>query len=364
MIRKFLLPLLSIAGVAFAMVMVIRGNKPVPAAPPVAQPAQAPFAAYVAGAGIVEARTENISIGTDIPGLCTDVLVQVGDAVKQDQPLFKITDRALNAELAVRKAALATAQAKLKRLQSMPRPEEIPPAEAKVKEAEANLARSRELWQQVEKSIEDQVFSREEVARRRFAFQADQAKLSQAQADLALLKAGSWKEDVAMAQAEVENARAMVQQTETEIGRLTVAAPVDGDVLQVKIRPGEYAGNDRRDPLVLLGNINLLHIRCDVDENDAWKVSPSAKGRAFVRGNPDLWTDLKFVRIEPFIVPKRSLTGDSAERVDTRVLQVLYSFDRRLLPKPVYVGQQMDVFIERPDVATQPATTSTAHSSS
>ena len=32
-----------------------------------------------------------------------------------------------------------------------------------------------------------------------------------------------------------------------------------------------------------------------------------------------------------------ALTGDSAERVDTRVLQVLYSFERG--PWPVYVGQ-------------------------
>jgi hypothetical protein len=52
---------------------------------------------------------------------------------------------------------------------------------------------------------------------------------------------------------------------------------------------------------------------------------------------------LQFVRFEPYVVPKKSLTGDSTERVDTRVLQVLYSFNRDTLP--LYVGQQMDVFI-------------------
>jgi len=51
-------------------------------------------------------------------------------------------------------------------------------------------------------------------------------------------------------------------------------------------------------------------------------------------------------------VPKRSLTGDSTERVDTRVLQVLYRFDRGDLP--VYVGQQMDVFVEAPPIGTLP----------
>jgi hypothetical protein len=63
-----------------------------------------------------------------------------------------------------------------------------------------------------------------------------------------------------------------------------------------------------------------------------------------VRGNRDLKTALEFVRVEPYVLPKRSLTGESTERVDTRVLQVLYAFDPRGFP--VYVGQQMDVFVE------------------
>jgi hypothetical protein len=75
-------------------------------------------------------------------------------------------------------------------------------------------------------------------------------------------------------------------------------------------------------------------------------IRPDAAARAYVRGNRDIWTDLKFVGIEPYVVPKRSLTGDSTERVDTRVLQVLYAFEGGRLP--IYVGQQMDVFIDAP----------------
>ena len=64
---------------------------------------------------------------------------------------------------------------------------------------------------------------------------------------------------------------------------------------------------------------------------------------ASIRGNSREQFPLRFVRIEPYVVPKRNLTGDAAERIDTRVLQVLYA-----LPEgsPVYVGQHMDVFIE------------------
>jgi hypothetical protein len=45
------------------------------------------------------------------------------------------------------------------------------------------------------------------------------------------------------------------------------------------------------------------------------------------------------------VIPKKSLTGGSTERVDTRVLQVIYQFDPP--NRPLYVGQQVDVYIER-----------------
>src|SRR5207249_7949900 len=99
-------------------------------------------------------------------------------------------------------------------------------------------------------------------------------------------------------------------------------------------------------PLMLLGDTEHLHVRVDVDENDAWRIKPNAAAVAQVRGNSSLSTPLKFVRIEPYVVPKKSLTGESSERVDTRVLQILYSFEGGKLP--IYVGQQMDVFIDAP----------------
>ena len=54
---------------------------------------------------------------------------------------------------------------------------------------------------------------------------------------------------------------------------------------------------------------------------------------------------------EPFVVPKKSLTGDSTERVDTRVLQVIYRVEDDALP--LFVGQQMDVFIDGSDLKPQ-----------
>lgn len=345
MIRKYVLPLLALCGVIFAVYSVILTNRPLPAAQPVAAPALAPFPAYVAGAGIVEASTQNIAIGTPVPGLVTEVLIQVGNHVKAGEPLFKLDGRDLQAERLVRQAAVQTAEEQLARLTRLPRPEDVPAAEARVREAEVVLADMRTQLSMAESVTDQRAISREEVNRRHFAVQSADAKLAEARAQLALLKAGAWKHDVNIAKAEVATAQAQIKAIDMNLERLTVRAPVAGEILQVNIRQGEFApAGALQTPLMLLGNTDRLHVRVDVDEQEAWRVRPQAAAVSFVRGNRDLTAPLVFERIEPYILPKRSLTGESTERVDTRVLQVLYSFPRHALP--VYVGQQMDVFIE------------------
>jgi multidrug efflux pump subunit AcrA (membrane-fusion protein) len=351
MIRKYLLPLLAVGGVTFAVWTVVMSSQPIPAAPPVAHPSQAPFGSFVAGAGIIEASTENIGIGTPVSGVVTDLFVQVGQAVQVGDPLFKLDDRNLKAELAVRQTALQQAKEKLERLKRMPRPEEVPEAQARVKEAEASLADVKNQLTLAESVKDKRAISEEELWRRRYAVQVADAKLAQARAQLTLLKAGSWKPDLDVARAEVAAAEAQVMATQTDLDRLTIRALVQGQVLQVNIRLGEFAqAGMLQTPLMLLGNVDHLHVRVDVDENDAWRVRSDAPAMAFVRGNREIKTAIQFVRTEPYIVPKRSLTGDATERVDTRVLQILYGFDRGDLP--VYVGQQMDVFIEAPPLET------------
>jgi multidrug resistance efflux pump len=190
-------------------------------------------------------------------------------------------------------------------------------------------ARLDDLEQQlefVERVKDGRAVSAEEVSRRRSAVATAAAELAQAQA-------------------EVGAAAAQVQSVETEIERSTIRAPLDAEVLQVRVRVGEYApAAATSTPLILLGRLHPLHVRVDVDEHEGWQVRPGASAVGHVRGNPQLTTPLEFVRFEPFVVPKRSLTGDSTERVDTRVLQVIYRVERDDLP--LFVGQQLDVFIE------------------
>jgi HlyD family secretion protein len=315
MFTKYFLPIAAICGAVFAVVYVYGRGQPMATTQPVAPPPQAPFASYVAGAGIVEASTENIDIGTTVPGVVMKVDHVVWDRVKAGEPLFEIDNRDILAELAIRKAALVSASAN------------VDGQTAVAQDADSQ-------WEKVKGLSEARVISKEESDRRHFAQISADAKLAQARAD------------VAADQASIDAAN-------IELERRIVRAPVDGTVLQRKIHVGEYAmaGNyatpgAAESTLMKFGNIDMLNIRVDIDENDAWRIDVKhpAKAIAYVRGNRALSTPLTFVRVEPYVTAKTSLTGDSSERVDTRVLQVLYSFDPKKLP--VYAGQQMDVFIE------------------
>jgi HlyD family secretion protein len=351
MFRKYLLPLLSVSGFLFAVWMVLHAAKPVPPSKPIAEPPHPPYTYKISGSGIVEASTRNIAIGTPISGVVAKLLVKVSQRVKAGDPLFVLDDRKERAALAVREKVLAEAKARLARLLEAPRKEELPLARERVKEAEANLQDLRYQLQIAENVTDRRAISLEDLNRRRFAVQAGEARLALARANLRLLEAGAWSADIEVAKAEISRAEAEAQAARVEIDRLLIRAPADGNILQINIRPGEFGqGGVLPQPLMLLGDLNRLHVRVDIDENDAWRFHPSGKAVAFIRGNPKLKTELTFEYIEPYVVPKRSLTGDSTERVDTRVMQVIYSFPRTALN--VYPGQLMDVYIE--DKTRQP----------
>lgn len=344
-VRKYVIPLMAVAGVALAVHTVRSENQEKPVAAPAAAPAKSTFDTSVAGSGIIEASTQNIAIGTHLPGIITKLHVQAGDRVKAGDALFSIDDRTVRAEVLVRAANVQTAKQSLARLEQMPRAEELPPLQARVAEAQASLDDAKNTLAMWESVTDARAVVAEEMSRKRFAVATAESRLAAAKAQLDELKAGAWKPDTDVARAQIEAADALLQSTNTELERHTVRAPVDGQVLQCNIRLGEFAQvGSLGTPMILMGNTDTLHVRVDVDENDAWRVKAGAKARISLRGNSALGTDVTFVRIEPFVVPKRSLTGESSERVDTRVLQVLYSFPHTNLN--AYVGQLVDVYIE------------------
>jgi HlyD family secretion protein len=266
----------------------------------------------------------------------------------------------LRAQLKFQKANLLAAEAQLAKLEMQPRPEELPPSEAKVRVAKANVALAQDLSDRALKLRPGGAVSEEDYRQRHLSTETARQQLAQVQAEYQLLKAGAWDKDKAIARASVEQARAQVEMIQTDLDRALVRAPVDGDVLQVNVRPGEYVGAPPSQALVVLGNLRKLHVRVDIDEHDIHRFRTGVPARAALRGNPQLQFPLTFVRVEPYVIPKKSLTGDNTERVDTRVLQVIYCIDRSsssATPPALYVGMQVDVFL---NTANEISTTSSA----
>lgn len=349
--KRFILPGIAVASLLFAATWTL-AERPVrkPTEPP-AVPPETTSAQTVAAEGLVEPGTENINLSCAVSGLVTSLSVQAGDHVRAGQKLFSTDDRDLAADLAAKRAALDNARAQLTKLEAEPRPEELPPAEAKVAEAKAQLADAEVQVKLIESVADARAVKKEDVLRRRLAYQAAEARLAQAEKDLALLQAGTWAPDLAIARTQVEQAEAAVRQDEVGIERLTTRAPMAGVILQNKVRLGQYAQcGPLSEPLMIFGGSRELHVRADVDEEDAWRVKAGASAEARVRGNSKALYALEFVRFEPYVIAKQSLTGDATERVDTRVLQVIYRFRDR--ENTVFDGQQMDVFINTGHRAT------------
>lgn len=187
--KRLLIPLVGVLMLGFAVAHVVRARTPRDMLPPPEPPARSTFTEAVGAVGLVEASSENIAVSTPVPGLVVAVLVKAGDRVAAGQPLFTLDDRDLQAELGVRRAALAVARQRLARLQAQPRAEEIPPLEAKLREAEAALGDVLMQLRLIESVTDRRAIREEDLNRRRFAVEAARARRDEARTAVDLLKA-------------------------------------------------------------------------------------------------------------------------------------------------------------------------------
>lgn len=294
MLRKYALPALAIAGILFGIVTVIANARKIPPPPIAFPPPVPPYAHYIAGEGVIEASTDNIQVGTPFAEIVTDIYVTQGQQVKEGDALFVLNVETLEAQL----------------------------YQAQMDKAYAEVQYAN---QKTQLDLYDQLTDRRAVSENEYNqvyYGAEAALAAIAQADARIMVAQSY------------------------IDRSTIRAPVDGEVLQINIHVGEIANLNpfTQLPLIMFGPVCPSHVRINIDEDDAWRYQKGAPATAFVRGNSSIRFPLKFVRIDPLLIPKQSLTGATEERVDTRVLQVIYAFECDHLP--VYNGQILDIFIE------------------
>ena len=323
-----ILPVIALLGLALAAWFIFSGRPDRAMEEPAEQPARATGelanAERVAGAGIVEPSSEIVAVGTALSGLVTDVRVRPGDNVTRGQPLFVVDQRAGRARLRETEAGVGEARSAIAEAQA---------AIAEARAAERTAGRQLQLYREVS---DPAAVSRSEVIRAEGEAAAARERRELAEARLAA------------ARARLGSAEAQRGSAATELERLIVRAPISGEVLRVNVRPGEFVSTmGGGGSFIELGETRPLHVRIDIDEDEAARVDLGAPAIVSPRGAADRQVRAAFVRVEPLIVPKRSLTNTAAERVDVRVMQVIYRLPEGAGGQdgPFRVGQQVDAFI-------------------
>ena len=300
------IPAISAAGLLYGAYYIEVASKP-PAFPnvQVGLPPTSPFPETISGTGIIEANSRNIDIGSNLSGVVVEVHVTEGQMVKQGDPLFRLDDRSAKANYFEQQNAVASAKAQIEEAKTL------------AADQKDQLTRAELLKTGVSITVD-------RLERLRFAAQTATAKLRVAKANLVAAES-RWNS------------------AGIELQKLTVNAPIDGRILKANIHPGEYVQAGAKTPPIVLGNDKPLYIRVSIDENDLWRFKEDSAAEGALRSNRAVRFPLHFVRSVPYVIPKTSLTGLNSERVDTRVLEVLYSIGET--ESPLFIGQQVDVFI-------------------
>ncbi len=288
----FILIFISLIGIAVALGAIYYGDLE-KSGNNVALPSiKLPYKSFIAGTGIVEAGSKNITIGSQVAGVVKKVFVVNGDKVHKGELLFSIDDSKASVNLPVLEAEVQTALAKE---QSAKHQLDII---KKMKKVSASM---------VTKEKYTQLFDAYNEA----------------------------KESVKLAQ---QKHKALLE----KLKLYKVYAPIDGIVLRSNLTVGSYF--DAQSKALVLGS-NNYNVKVNINEFDTWKFEKGAEATAFIRGNPEQKVELAYLYTIPMVSPKTNLTGSPTEQTDTRVLQVVYKV-KNTPEFPLYVGEMLDVFIK------------------
>jgi len=338
------LPLLGVCLIAVWITVSARKPEHVP---PLVAPASSPYEHTIAATGVVEASDRNFNLVPPISGQLTQLFVKENDLVHRGDKLYQIDDRQQRAAVASAEAAVAKSRATLEVDRTT-----VATQQANLESARASVASSRASYDDAKQIsdrdeglhkdgiVSDEAYLTALKAKEGAYARWQQAKAQEAQAEAQLANA---RATLIEQQADLAAAIASDQQQHVQLDQLTVRAPADGKILQVNNRAGEYLSSVAGTAPVLFGDTDSLLVRVDVDEINASHVRPGCTAIAALKGDSSRRFPLQFVRIVPYMVPKQSLTGSNSERVDVRVLQIEFRFNPP--PFPVYVGQQVDVFL-------------------
>ena len=298
----------------------------------------------IAGPGRVEPVSEDIAIGSELSGKLRSVLVEEGDHIRKGQVLAVLENDDYRAEVHAAQADLSAREATLRKVVNGARSQERSEALSSVREAEAVMNNALSEKERREKLFAAGVISREEMERSTREYNVAKAQYQEAVERHSLVDDHAREEDVALAQADVQLAQAQLSDAQAKYQKTLIKSPIDGTVLRKHHRNGESVSNSSTvpDPILTVGDQDVLRVRMDVDEADVNKVHVGQK--AYVTA--DAYVDKKFwgrvIRVGEQLGPKNVRTDEPAERVDQKILETLVQLDRGTdLP----VGLRVDAYV-------------------
>lgn len=235
------------------------------------RPQRALIVQTVTGPGKIELIDE-AKIASETIGQVEAVYVDKGDLVQKGDLLVKLDDEDA-------KARLESAEARIERLR------------AAIQLAEADLRKAQEEWQGFE-HLKARGFSSETELR-----------------DVSTLLEKT-KASLAMSQHELTESFAIRRNSQQDLERTQIRAPISGTVIQRDVEVGEIviAGTTNLPGTVLLtiGDLNKMRVRADIDESDVALVRPGQPARIFLQANQDEPVD----GVVELIAPKGTKVGD------------------------------------------------------
>jgi len=350
---------LSILGILAGLVAAYIFGMQRHAQPPVFKPVSNPYVTAIYADGIVESEQQggqNVNIYPEVAGPITRVFVREGEQISAGTPLLSIDDSVQAATTEQLRAQSEAALVLLQELKAQPRRETLAVAKAQVDQARANLKASRDQYDKRRASydFDKRSISKDVVDTAQDAVAQATAGLEVADRQYELTRAGAWSYDVSNQQKQYEALRQAYRAAVALLQKYTLKAQADGVVLTMNGTPGSYVSSlgiydaytQGSDPLIVMGAPQeYLSVRCYVDEILVARLPLPAHMQAqlSVRGT-DVKVPLEFVRVQPYVSPKIELSNQRQEKVDLRVLPVIFRFRTKDLPM-IYPGLLVDVFI-------------------
>ncbi len=281
-------------------------------------------AVMVAGSGSVEPDSQSIKLSADLSGKLRSVNVEEGQAIHKGQVLAQLENEDYAAHLASSAAELRKKEAIMRKVVNGAQSRERSQALASEHAAEAVMKNAKENLERRQKLFDAGVISREELERYTKEYNVAKDQYDESSDQYSLINDDAREEDVAIAQANLDLAKARVAEAQASYQQTIITSPIDGIVLRVHHRAGEsISASASSDPVLTVGDTRLLRVRVDIDETDVAKVEVGQK--AYIKA--DAFGDEKFwgrvVEVGELLGPKTARTDEPSERVDRKFLQAL-----------------------------------------